>query len=41
MNIPSTYSPRRVTPRPNDASKSLNKAKAVIEGQRRALKNLR
>ena len=40
MNIPSTYLPKPVTPKKNEADKSLDKARAEVEGQKRALKRM-
>ena len=38
MNYPSHYGPKPTTTRPTEADKSLERAKAEIEGQRKALK---
>lgn len=37
---PSTYAPKPVTPRKSEAGKSMDRAKAEIEGQKRALREL-
>ncbi len=39
-SYPTHYNPKPVTPRKTEADKSLDAARAVVEGQKRALKEM-